>query len=123
CSKGFSQPLSDTTYLDENTLRYVYRRVKEEDRWVVPYHPPTLMLWNGHICFQYVTSAQLEKYLVKYVSKPEPSELFELFENDAMRSHILGRRLGSMELMILLLGKTVCRCSIAVDYLPSLPQM
>jgi len=121
CSKGFPQPLSDTTHEDENTLRYIYRRTKEEDRWVVPYHAPTLMLWNAHICFQYVTSAHLQKYLVKYVSKAELSELFDLYENDEMRSHILGRRLGSMELMILLLGKTVCRCSIAVEYLPSLP--
>src|SRR5207245_3195231 len=95
--------------------------IKEKDRCVVPYHAPTLLLWNGHICFQYVTSAHLQKYLVKYVSKAEPSELFELFEHDAMKSHVLARRLGSMELMILLLGKTVCRCSIAVEYLPTLP--
>ena len=88
---------------------------------MVPYHPPTLLLWNGHICFQYVTSVHLQKYLVKYVSKAEPSELFNLYEYNAMRSHILERRLGSMELMILLLGKTVCRSSIAVEYLPSLP--
>ncbi|EXX55721.1 Pif1p [Rhizophagus irregularis DAOM 197198w] len=121
CSKGFPQPLSVNTYEDESTLRYIYRRTKEEDRWVVPYHAPTLMLWDGHICFQYVTSAHLQKYLIKYVSKAEPSELFELYEHDAMKSHVLGRRLGSMELMLLLLGKTVCRSSIAVEYLPTLP--
>jgi DNA replication protein DnaC len=121
CSKGFPQPLSNITYEDNNTLHYIYKRTKEEDRWVVPYHAPTLMLWDAHICFQYVTSAHLQKYLVKYASKAEPSELFDLFEPDAMKSHILGRRLGSMELMILLLGKPVCRSSIAVDYLPSLP--
>jgi len=121
CSKGFPQPLSDTTHEDEKTLRYIYKRTKEADRWIVPYHAPTLMLWNGHICFQYVTSAHLQKYLIKYVSKAEPSELFELYEHDAMKTHVLGRRLGSMELMLLLLSKSVCRCSIAVDYLPSLP--
>ncbi len=121
CSKGFPQPLSDRTYEDEKTLRYIYKRTKEEDRWVVPYHASTLMLWDGHICFQYVTSAHLQKYLIKYVSKAEPSELFDLYEHDAIKSHVLGRRLGSMELMLLLLGKTVCRCSIAVEYLPTLP--
>ena len=65
------------------------------------------MLWDGHICFQYITLAYLQKYFVY----------------DAIKSHILGRRLGSMELMILLLGKIVCRPFIAVDYLPSLPQV
>ncbi|RGB41637.1 hypothetical protein C1646_751930 [Rhizophagus diaphanus] len=36
-------------------------------------------------------------------SKAEPSELFELYEHNAMKSHVLGRRLGSMELTLLLL--------------------
>ncbi|GBB84746.1 hypothetical protein RclHR1_11310003 [Rhizophagus clarus] len=65
CSKGFSQPLSNHTYEDENTLRYIYKRTKEEDRWVVPYHPPILLLWNAHICFQYVTSAHLQKKKIR----------------------------------------------------------
>jgi len=31
CSKGFPQPLSQTTHCSGNSLRYLYRRTKEED--------------------------------------------------------------------------------------------
>jgi len=30
CKKGFSQPYSNTTYEDPNSLRYIYRRTKEK---------------------------------------------------------------------------------------------
>jgi len=59
--------------------------------------------------------------MTKYVTKSEPTEYFDLHEADAFRKHILARRLGSMELMILLLGYSICRSSIAVEFLPSIP--
>ncbi|GBC38079.1 PIF1-like helicase domain-containing protein [Rhizophagus irregularis DAOM 181602=DAOM 197198] len=121
CKKGFPQPYSDTTHEDPNSLRYIYHRTKEEDLYVIPYHAPTLFLWNGHINFQYVTTHQFAKYMTKYVTKSEPSEYFDISEPDAFRKHILARRLGSMELMILLLGYSICRSSIAVEFLPSIP--
>lgn len=49
CKKGFPQPLSNTTHLSTNSLRYTYRRLKEEDHWVVPYNPKTLFIWQGHL--------------------------------------------------------------------------
>src|SRR2546430_1809906 len=121
CKKGFPQPYSDITYEDPNSLRYVYRRTKEKDLYVVPYHAPTLFLWNGHINFQYVTTCQFAKYMTKYVTKSEPTEYFDIHEADAIRKHVLARRLGSMELMILLLGYSICQSSIAVEFLPSIP--
>ena len=121
CKKGFPQPYSNDTYEDPKSLRYIYRRTKEEDLYVVPYHAPTLLLWNGHVNFQYVTSKQFAKYMTKYVTKSEPTEYFDIHEPDAFRKHVLARRLGSMELMILLLGYSICRSSIAVEFLPSIP--
>jgi hypothetical protein len=121
CKKGFPQPYSETTHEDPNSLRYVYRRTKEEDLYIVPYHAPTLLLWNGHVNFQYVTTKQFAKYMTKYVTKSEPTEYFDIREPDAFRKHVLARRLGSMELMILLLGYSICRSSIAVEFLPSIP--
>ena len=121
CKKGFPQPYSNTTHEDPNSLRYIYRRTKEEDLYVIPYHAPTLFIWNGHINFQYVTTRQFAKYMTKYVTKSEPTEYFDIHEADAFRKHILARRLGSMELMILLLGYSICRSSIAVEFLPSIP--
>src|ERR1051325_1340238 len=112
CKKGFPQPYSNTTHEDTNSLRYIYRRTKEEDLYVVPYHAPTLLLWNGHVNFQYVTTKQFAKYMTKYVTKSEPTEYFDLHEADGFRKHVLARRLGSMELMILLLGYSICRSSL-----------
>ena len=59
--------------------------------------------------------------MTKYVTKSEPTEYFDISESDAIRKHILARRLGSMELMILLLGYTICQSLIAVEFLPSIP--
>ncbi len=68
-----------------------------------------------------MTDKHFAKYVCKYITKPEPSELFNIHEADAYRKHIYARRLGAIELMLLLLEKKVCRCSIAVDFLSSLP--
>src|SRR3989440_414620 len=59
--------------------------------------------------------------MTKYVTKSEPTEYFDIHEADAFRKHVLARRLGSMELMILLLGYSMCQSSIAVEFLPSIP--
>src|SRR6185437_11719560 len=121
CRKKFPAPLSDHTYYNPTLLRYTYRRTKEADRWVVPYHAPTLLLWQGHCNFQYVSSKSFAKYMTKYITKPETSDLFKLSEHDTYRSHILARRLGAMELMILLIGYSICRSTIATEYLPTTP--
>ncbi|CAJ0846710.1 4651_t:CDS:2 [Entrophospora sp. SA101] len=97
CSKGFPQPLSRETYCSPNSLRYVYRRTKEEDRMIVPYHPETLIIWNGHINFQYVTSTGFARYITKYVTKAEPSELFDIDETEKYQKHVTARRLGAMD--------------------------
>ncbi|CAG8629587.1 1277_t:CDS:2, partial [Ambispora leptoticha] len=82
CKKGFSQPLSITTHVNSSSLRYTYKRLKQQDRWVVLYNPETLLIWQGHINFQYVTTNGFAKYVTKYVTKPEPSELFTVSERD-----------------------------------------
>jgi hypothetical protein len=123
CSKGFPQPLSATTHLIPNSYYYTYKRTKPEDQWVVPYHGPTLLLWQAHCCFMYVTSIFFAYYITKYITKPEPIGAFDLEEHDVYRKHIMARRIASLEIMILLLGYKLCRSSIAVNYLPSLPPL
>jgi len=44
CKRLFPRPYSLITYYRNDQLRYVYRCLTTEDRWVVPYHPETLML-------------------------------------------------------------------------------
>nr|CAG8646553.1 10458_t:CDS:2 [Entrophospora candida] len=121
CSKGFPQPLSKTTHCSPNSLCYIYQRTKPEDRMVVPYHPETLLFWKAHINFQYVTSTGFAKYITKYVTKSEPSELFDIDEKDEYRKHVMARRLGAMELVVLLLQYPITRCSISIQYFPSAP--
>jgi len=49
CKKGFPRPFSNTTYVDPNSCRYIYKCTKPMDQWVVPYHPETLLIWNAYI--------------------------------------------------------------------------
>ncbi len=83
CLKGFSQPLLETTYIISNSYYYTYKRTKPKDQWVVPYHALTLLLWQAHCCFMYVTSKFFAHYITKYITKPEPIRIFDLKEYDA----------------------------------------
>jgi len=117
CKKGFPHPFSPNTYFDNDTQRFIYRCTKPEDQWIVPYHAQTLMIWNAHMNIQYVSSRRLASYLTKYIAKSEPSHVFNIKEGDKFREHVIARRLGSMELMFLILGETICNSSCAVTYL------
>jgi PIF1-like helicase/Helitron helicase-like domain at N-terminus len=121
CKKGFPRPFSPTTYYDVNAHRYIYKCTKPEDQWVVPYHAETLIIWDAHINVQYVSSRKLAFYLTKYIAKAEPSHVFNIKEGDKFREHVVARRLGSMELMFLILGEKICNSSCAVTYLTTDP--
>ena len=121
CKKGFPHPFSPNTYFDTNTQRYIYRCTKPDDQWIVPYHPQTLMIWDAHMNIQYVSSQKLGFYLTKYIAKSEPTYVFNIKEGDKFREHIVARRLGSMELMFLILGETICNSSNTVTYLTTEP--
>ncbi len=57
---------------------------------------------------QYVTDKGLAQYITKYIAKAELSHLFNIREGDLYHKYIHVRRLGSMELMFLLLGEKIC---------------
>ncbi len=121
CKKGFPHQFSDTTYIDPNSCRYIYKCTKPSDQWVVPYHPETLLIWNAHMNIQYITSKGFARYFTKYISKCEPSHVFNIMDNDKFREHIVARRLGAMEAMFLILGEPICNSSIQVKYLNTDP--
>ncbi|RIA88390.1 hypothetical protein C1645_826392 [Glomus cerebriforme] len=52
--------------------------------------------------------------------KAEPSHVFNI-KRDKYREHIVVRRLGSMELMFLILGESICNSSYTVNYLTTDP--
>src|SRR6266498_1890050 len=70
---------------------------------------------------QYVTSKGFARYVTKYVVKSEPSHIFNIMDNDKFREHIIARRLGVIEVMFLILGKTICNSLIQVKYLNTDP--
>ena len=121
CKKGFPRQFSDTTHVDQNSCRYIYKCTKPLDQWVVPYHPETLLIWNAHMNAQYVTSKGFARYVTKYIAKSEPSHIFNITDNDKFREHIIARRLGAMEAMFLILGEPICNSSIQVKYLNTDP--
>ncbi|RHZ81307.1 hypothetical protein Glove_122g28 [Diversispora epigaea] len=121
CKKGFPRSHSETTHYKEENCRYIYKCLTEADSWVVPYHASILLIWNVHINIQYITNKEFAKYIVKYITKREPSHIFNIQENDTLREHIIARRLGSMELMFLLLGHQICNSSITVKFLTTEP--
>jgi hypothetical protein len=107
CTKGFPAELSNTTFQRPEDLRYTYKRLRDADRWVVPYSPRLLLLWQAHSNVQYCTGRGLARYITKYVTKAEPSGLYSGVPGSAINRHIQARRLGSMEVMALLLGKPI----------------
>jgi hypothetical protein len=123
CSKGFPCDVSDRTYHQDRNPRYTYKR-GPEDRMVSPYNAEMLLLWEGHCNVQYVTSEHLAAYVTKYVTKNEPLSMVYTGGDAAIKNHILARRVGSMEVMVLALGLDLFRCTSGVLYLPTeLPQM
>jgi len=121
CKKGFPRPFSQTTHYEEGNCRYIYKCLTQADSWVVPYHPAILLLWDAHINIQYITDKGFARYISKYMVKTEPSHIFNIYENDLLRQHIIARRLGSMELMFLLLGHPICNSSANVQFLTTEP--
>jgi len=121
CKKGFPRPYSTTTHYEQGNSRYVYKCLTEADSWVVPYHPQILLIWNAHINVQYITDKGFARYMMKYITKREPSHIFNISENDLLREHIIARRLGYMELMFLLLGHQICNSSATVKFLTTEP--
>lgn len=121
CKKGFPRQFSNTTHIDQNSNRYIYKCTKPSDQWVVPYHPETLLIWNAHMNIQYITSKGFARYVTKYMTKSEPSHIFNITDNNKFREHVIARRLGAMEAMFLILGEPICNSSIQVKYLNTDP--
>jgi PIF1-like helicase len=124
CRKLFPADVSDRTYHREGDKRYTYART-ERDIYVVPYNAELLLLWEGHINVQYVTDANLVAYIIKYLTKVEPYSLLNI-PNGGTRTdaHILARRMGSMEQIVMALGYDMVRCTTSSIFLPTaLPSM
>ena len=59
--------------------------------------------------------------MLKYITKRESSYIFNIYENDLLREHIIARRLGFIEFIFLLLSHTICNSSATVKFLTTDP--
>ena len=105
CKKGFSNTeLRDKTKFDEKGYP-LYKRKKQEDLNVVPYHKAILLDWNGHINCEFCGKAYVILYLYKYLFKGNKKIkiLFDntkdLHEDDEINHYLRGRLICSMDAM------------------------
>jgi hypothetical protein len=60
--------------MDKKIYTHKYKRFNEDDRKIATYNPILLLLWDVHMNIKFVTKNGIVQYLVKYVSKVEPSQ-------------------------------------------------
>jgi hypothetical protein len=106
CKYGFPFSLQDDDCMSNDNIRYLYKRSKTEDCSIVPYNAKLLLLWDGHVNVQYVTKRGIEHYLVKYVSKVEPSFFAKLPDKpNEVQKHLLLRIVSSIEAAAFICGR------------------
>ena len=76
-----------------------------------------LLIWNAHMNIQYIIEIHLVVYVNKYVTKVESNEMYNLFTRNAIKKHLMIRRMNSMKVMILMLSYEIFRCNKAVMYI------
>lgn len=73
CERGFPMPLHTcaTPRQDPESGIWRYPRYHASDRDIVPYHRPTLLLWQAHHNVQIVSTSIFCGYLLKYEMKAD----------------------------------------------------
>ena len=117
CEYGFPFDLCEEDYLDETNNSYKYKRIKEEDKNIVPYNPTLLLLWDGHMNIQLVTKKGLEQYLVKYISKVEPSQYVNYKAKSSIKSFLELRILSALEAAAIICGHHFVQSNMQVKYI------
>ena len=106
--------------LDEEGIRYLYKRRCKEDCLVVPYNLEILLFWGASMNIQRVSKHGFEMYLAKYVSKPEPSFQVNLSENASdPEKYLRTRVVGSCEAIDVQLGFNQYHISRMTEFLPT----
>ncbi|DBA91865.1 TPA: hypothetical protein ACH3X1_015999 [Trebouxia sp. C0004] len=80
CKYGFPydpQP-SHSPVFDSAHNRFLYHRLRYQDRNVSSYHPNVLLLWGAHMNLQRITQSAWSFYVLKYSMKCEPSGCLQL---------------------------------------------
>ena len=117
CKYGFPFDLCEEDHFDNNSNTFKYKRINEQDKSIVPYNLALLELWDGHINVQRVTKRGLEQYLVKYISKVEPSYFVKHKKSNTIKDFLELRVVSSLEAAALLCGHHFVQSTFFVKYL------
>ena len=69
--QGYPQPIVDRDIIHPTGSRWLYRREKAKDRWVIPYTRSLLKLRQCNMSAQLVTDKGILNYLIGYLVKVE----------------------------------------------------
>lgn len=121
CKYGYPFDVQMQDSFDQQNIRYTYKRRELEDLNIVSYNLDALLMWNGHINFTYVTNNGWQKYLAKYISKPEKSHLIARLNPEASDTerYLRTRVIGLLEALDVSLGFNICRASRTIIFLQS----
>ncbi|XP_058793045.1 uncharacterized protein LOC131665274 [Phymastichus coffea] len=126
CSKHFPKEFQQNTAMDENGFPK-YRRTDTgiahefsnnrtvDNRWIVPYCPELLKIFDCHINVEIVSSISAIKYLYKYIYKGHDSATVVIgqpengptIEHDECRNFIDTRYVGPVEACYRIFSKTM----------------
>uniref|UniRef100_A0A0L8GN26 ATP-dependent DNA helicase n=1 Tax=Octopus bimaculoides TaxID=37653 RepID=A0A0L8GN26_OCTBM len=113
CSKGFPKQFVDETRTNGDRYSlYRWRRPensgftttvkgsKVDNRWVVPYCPLLLKIFNAHINVEFCSSVKAIKYICKYINKGSDAAVFGLQSasgRDEVSEYLSGQYISSNE--------------------------
>ena len=137
CSKNFPKSFRNETTLDANGYPHYRRRNTEityelpnghtaDDRWVVPYCPELLDIFNCHMNVEVVSSIKAVKYLYKYIYKGHDAANIIItdvqnetrIDHDEVHNYIDKRYVGPVEAAYRILSKELQDKSHSITRLP-----
>ena len=94
-----SYPIYRRRSVENGGRSYILRNgIVMDNRWVVPYNPTLLQMFNCHINVEYCHSIKAIKYLCKYITKGEDLSTVGIVLNEIER-YIHGRYISASEAM------------------------
>ena len=137
CSKRFPKSFQSETKMDENGYPEYCRRDtgvtyqlangnEVDNRWVVPYCPTLLKIFNCHMNVDVVSTIRAVKYLYKYIYKGHDAAMVAIGESnderiinhDEIHDFIETRYVGPVEACYRILSKTLQDKSHTIIRLP-----
>lgn len=140
CSKKFPKELISETQTGEDSYPLYKRRkpadggfttiikkgkdeieIEIDNRWIVPYCPLLLKMFDAHINVEWCHSVKAIKYICKYINKGSDQAVFEVHGNEQIHDEVkifqVGRYISSNEAVWRILGFPIHERSPKVEHL------